>query len=206
MLTNVRIRWISRCAATMVAFALAPCGCTSEKSPAKSPAKAASDGSEKTLVVAVSTDIPPYAFNEATAGLEIDILHDALPEYQLRFIQLPYDGLQTAIQDKKADISAGVHPTNDGGLYSKGFVSFANFAITKQAAMQKVESIADLKGHVVLTWEDADMELGSQFKELFGPDGSERNGYVPVADQTEQVRRFWEADNQVIVIDGSIFS
>jgi len=145
----------------MVALAIELAGCQPEKSPdvspppGKTPTEVPSDD-RRELVVAISIDIPPYVMNQTTSGLEIDVLHEALPEYKLRFLQMSYAELQTAIQDDKSDVSAGVHRTDDGGIYSRGFVSFANYAITKKSATQKIDNIADLQGHVVLTWEDAD--------------------------------------------------
>lgn len=159
------------------------------------------------LIVAISPDLPPYVLKNATGGLEVDMLRQALPNYTLEFIQMPYAELQTAIPTKRADISVGVqHFKDDGVFYSDEFITFENVAITKKAAGLKIDSIADLANHKVLTWQDAYLELGPEFKSLFSPDSPNRKNYVEIGDQREQVRMFWRASDDVIVIDRHIFN
>jgi polar amino acid transport system substrate-binding protein len=157
------------------------------------------------LLVAISLDIPPFVMNKAASGLEVDIIRQALDDYSLRFIQLPYEELQTAVQQKRVDVSVGVQPDNDGVHYSKKFIGFVNYAISKKAEGFRIDSVADLRNHRVLTWENAYLELGSEFETMFSPQSSQRKNYIEVADQKEQVRKFWDGKGLVIVIDQSIF-
>ena len=39
---------------------------------------------------------------------------------------------------------------------------------------------------------------------MFSPGSAERKSYIELADQREQVRRFWQGEGNVIVIDRSI--
>jgi len=157
------------------------------------------------LLVAISLDIPPFVMNKAARGLEVDIIRQALDDYSLRFIQLPYEKLQTAVQQKRVDVSVGVQPYDDDVYYSADFISFVNYAISKKAEGFRIDSVADLRDHPVLTWEDAYMELGSEFEAMFSPESSQRKNYIEVPDQKDQVRKFWEGKGLVIVIDQSIF-
>ena len=50
------------------------------------------------------------------------------------------------------------------------------------------------------------MELGDEFASLFAPGAPYRADDIEVANQEDQVRRFWQWDNLVIVIDRSIFA
>ena len=59
----------------------------------------------ETLTVSISLDIPPYVIKSASEGLEVDIVRGALSGQQLSFVQMSYADLQTAIQQKKADVS-----------------------------------------------------------------------------------------------------
>ena len=161
---------------------------------------------EPTLEVAISPDLPPYIFEGATSGLEVDILQSTLPGYALNFVQMPYAALQTAVPKGRARVSVGVqHFENDGVFYSDNFITFQNAAITKKSAGLTIDQIADLAGHEVLTWQDAYRELGPEFEKLFSPDSPQRGNYIEIADQEEQVRRFWESDAAVVVIDVIIF-
>lgn len=157
------------------------------------------------LVVAISPDIPPYVMEEASRGLELEIVRSALPDHRLTFLQLPYEELQSAIVDGRADVSVGVQQADDGVYYSDDFITFANVAISRAADHLTIERIADLAGHRVLTWQNADLELGAEFEELFSPQSDERGNYIEVANQADQVRSFWEDAGDVVVIDRSIF-
>jgi len=157
------------------------------------------------LRVSISLDIPPYVMKNATSGLEVDIMRLALGSNRLQFTQLPYQELQTAIPKQLADVSVGVQADKSGVFYSVDFITFANYAISKKADGLKIDSVADLRGHQVLTWENAYLELGKEFEAQYAPQSSERKNYLEVADQKEQVRKFWEGKNNIIVIDFSIF-
>jgi polar amino acid transport system substrate-binding protein len=174
-----------------------------KKGSAKKPPR---DGPKQELVVAISPDIPPYVMEKATSGLQIDLIRRAMPDYELEFIQMPYGRLQEAIAKKKADVAVGVQPEDGGGHYSKNFITFANFAISKRADKLKIRKVADLNGYDVLAWQDAYRELGSDFERMFSPGGTDRENYREYADQKEQVRRFWKSDGKVAVIDRAIFS
>jgi len=159
------------------------------------------------LTVAISTDLPPYVMKKATDGIVVNIVQHALPDHILHFVQMPWGELQTAVPSKRADVAAGVQQFNDEGVfYSDDFVTFANVAITKKAAGLKIDSVADLANHEVLAWQDAYLVLGPEFKGLFSPDSPQRKNYVEVGDQREQVRMFWHAKNDIIVIDRNVFS
>jgi len=164
------------------------------------------DGPKKKLVVAISPDIPPYVMKKATTGLEVDLVRNALPGYDLEFTQMPYEGLQTAVSKKKAEVSVGVQQEEDGGFYSKNFITFANFAISKRAQKFKIRSVGDLAEHDVLAWQDAYRELGPDFEKMFAPGGTDRKNYTEFASQREQVQKFWKSKRAVIVIDRAIFS
>jgi len=157
------------------------------------------------LTVAVSLDIPPYVMDKATSGVEVEIMRKSLPGYQLSWVQMDYDALETAVSAKKADVAMSVQTEQPGVFYSKEYVGFVNFAITKASDHLSIVTVADLKGHPVLTWDNAWTELGDAFKQQYAPGSAERGNYVEVADQEQQVREFWEGDGKVIVIDRSIF-
>jgi polar amino acid transport system substrate-binding protein len=157
------------------------------------------------VTAAISLDIPPYVMENATKGLEVDIVRRALADHSLRFVQMPYGDLETAVQKGLADVSIAVRQSDQGVSYSDDFIAFENYAISKKRDSLKIDSIADLGDHQVLTWQGADLELGDTFRNLFSADAPKRANYVEVANQEDQVRLFWERDGSVAVIDRSIF-
>jgi polar amino acid transport system substrate-binding protein len=160
---------------------------------------------DKPLIVAVSLDIPPYVMEHATKGAEVDLIRRALPDYTLKLIQLDYSALEPAVSDKKADVAMSVREHKEGEFYSSDYIGFVNSAISKKADKLKIANVTDLKGHPILTWQDAWTELGDAFKAQYAPGSAERTHYIEVANQAEQVRGFWEGNGKVIVIDRSIF-
>jgi len=157
------------------------------------------------FTVAVSLDIPPYVMNHASRGVEVYLMHRALPNYKMKWLQMDYQSLESAVSDKKADIAMSVQTRQPNVFYSADYIGFANFAISKKADGLKIEHVAHLQGHPVLTWEDARNELGDEFSNQYAPGSTQRTNYVEVADQAEQVRQFWKGTGKVIVIDRSIF-
>jgi len=157
------------------------------------------------LTVAVSLDIPPYVMANATRGFEVDFMRGALSNYSLKWLQMDYLALESAVSEKKADVAMSVQGNKANTFYSVDYVGFINFAITRKSDNLRIGCVADLKGHPVLTWENAWTELGNEFKQQYAPGSAERPNYIEVADQSQQVRQFWDKAGNIIVIDRSIF-
>ena len=143
--------------------------------------------------------------DHANRGVEVYIMHMGLPNYKMKWVQMDYQSLETAVSDGKADIAMSVRTQKPNVFYSADYIGFANFAISKKADNLTIEHVADLQGHPILTWQDAWTELGDEFKNQYAPGSAQRTNYIEVANQEEQVRRFWHGTGKVIVIDRSIF-
>lgn len=160
---------------------------------------------EGELTLAISPDIPPYVIDGASSGLEIDIVRRALPGRTLRFVQMPYGEIETAVQDGRTDAAVSVHRREDGVFYSNDYIAFANFAISRASDELTIRRVGDLKGRPVLTWQGAWSELGPAFEAMFAPSAPQHADCFEFANQEDQVRTFWNRDGSVAVIDGSIF-
>jgi len=121
------------------------------------------------LTAAISPDIPPYVIDGAKAGIEVDIVRAALPGYDIRFAQMPYDDIQSAIAGKGADIEVSVRRENDGTFHSDDFITFLNVAVSRKSAGLKIDKVADLAGKRVVSWQGARLELGPEFQALCEP-------------------------------------
>ncbi|MCA9017439.1 MAG: amino acid ABC transporter, partial [Planctomycetaceae bacterium] len=121
-------------AAYLMLLAVLLTACGQEKTPTPPPPDANPEvdiipepnaGSEKPqLTVAISVDIAPYVMKNGTTGIEVDIATQALPGYQLNFIQMPYEKLQSAVAEDQADVALGVQKFKDveGIFYSDHFI------------------------------------------------------------------------------------
>ncbi len=157
------------------------------------------------LTVAVSLDIPPYVMDKAASGFEVDFMRRALAGRNLNWLQMDYRALETAVSEKKADVAMSVQGAQPNTFYSEDYVGFVNFAISKKSDKLRIATVADMKGRAVFTWENAWTELGEDFEVQYGPGSVGRSNYIEVADQSQQVRRFWEKPGSIVVIDRSIF-
>jgi polar amino acid transport system substrate-binding protein len=160
------------------------------------------------LVMAFQLDTPPYVMDEAKAGIEVDIVREALrlQDYTFTTCQMPYGQLADAIATKGVDAAAAVIKREDGTYYSENYVTFKNVAITMKSSGIAIGTIADLKGKSIVSWEDAYEDLGPEFQKLFSPEVKDpyRKKYREIADQKNQVEMFWQKEAEVIVIDESV--
>lgn len=162
----------------------------------------------KELVIAFSTDAPPYDMDGGKAGIEIDIVRAALKPSGYTFIaqQMPYGKLADAVRKHGVDAAATVTTEDNGTFYSDNYITFQNVAFTKKAAGLTIDTIADLKGKSIVAWQNAYEDLGPEFKALFAPQVREpyHSKYREIGDQKQQVEMFWKGEAEVIVIDESV--
>ncbi|MFA0810583.1 substrate-binding periplasmic protein [Microbulbifer epialgicus] len=157
------------------------------------------------LKVAIAGDAPPYVINNATSGLEVDIVREALPGYSLEFVQMGFAETAPALEQGKVQAAVNVMKKNDGLFYSDKMISFANYAITKASDKMKVGSIADLAGKKVITWQGAPMDLGPEFEKMYGPNGTQRQNIVQAPTAPDLVAQFWKMKDVVAVVDMELF-
>jgi polar amino acid transport system substrate-binding protein len=115
------------------------------------------------FTVAVSLDIPPYVMDRANRGVAVYLTHRVLLNFRMKWVQMDYDALESAVSEKKADIAMSVPTEKSNLFYSSDYIGFANFAISKKADNLMIEHFADLQGHTVLAWQDAWTEVGDEF-------------------------------------------
>ncbi len=168
-----------------------------------------SNASADELKIGITYDIPPYIMNEGTAGLEIDILREGLKSYGYTFTteQHSYKELETAVTKLGLDAAAGVRYLDDGTFYSDNFITFENYAISKQKADMEIATVEDLVGLNIVTWQNAHRDLGDDFAKYFSPNIKTDyiKKYHEEPDQREQVKMFWLGGADVIIIDKAIF-
>lgn len=166
--------------------------------------------SAASLTIAFSYDIPPFIMENGTRGLEIDIVREALKRSGHTFttVQCSYRRLQIAVLQMNVDAAAAVRELKDGTYYSDNFIAFKNYAISKKRSGFTIESIPDLKGKTIYTWQNAYRDLGDEFKSIFSPNATLPPGtnYYEIPVQKKQVELFWMGrGDSVIIIDEAIF-
>ncbi len=167
------------------------------------PAKALSEGTP--LKVAIAGDAPPYVIDGASGGLEVDIVRQALPGYDVEFVQMGFAQTAPALEQGKVQAAVNVMKKNDHLFYSGNMISFSNYAIAKASDEMKVSRIADLKGKKVITWQGAPMDLGMEFEKMFGPNGTQRQNLILAPTARDLVAQFWKMKGVVAVVDMALF-
>ena len=165
----------------------------------------ASATGKRPLTVAISTDMPPYVMQRANDGLAVAVLRAALPDRTLRFVQVPYQEVETTVGDGRADAAAIVQSGLKGVFYSNSFITFMDSTFSKKSDGLSIRAVGDLAGKPVLTWQGAWRELGPEFEALFRPGGPQRADLEEFIDQKDQVDAFWARKRAVAVIDRNIF-
>ncbi|WP_444921475.1 substrate-binding periplasmic protein [Microbulbifer sp. CnH-101-G] len=160
----------------------------------------------KELKVAISEDAPPYVMDHAKSGLEIEVISQSLSGYSIAFAQMGWGEIQGAIDRGIADAEANVHEASKNLFYSKDYIAFINYAISKKKDNITINSVSDLAGHPIITWQGAHRDLGPEFQALFSPGSPTSHNYIELQSSQEQVEKFWQEEGAIIVIDISIFS
>lgn len=168
-------------------------------------AQAIAQSGDTPLKVAIAGDAPPYIINNASSGLEVDIVREALPGYSLKFMQMGFAKTAPALEQGEVQAAVNVMKKNDGLFYSDNIISFANYAITKASDKMKIESIADLAGKKIITWQGAPVDLGPEFEKMYGPNGTQRQNIIQVPTAPDLVAQFWKMKDVVVVVDMELF-
>lgn len=160
------------------------------------------------LTIGFGMDKPPFVFGQEKRGLEIDIVREALQYKGHTFTirHLSNNRLQCALLTMEdIDGVATVRATDDSLFYSKNFITFENFAISKKKVGIVLHKVSDLKGLHFAIWQNAWRDLGPEFEALYSPDSPDREGYHEVSSQEGQNEMFWKERVAVIIVDKTIF-
>jgi len=160
------------------------------------------------LTVAFSFAKPPYVFAEKledtydTRGIELEIMTKALAfkGHSFKPLYTTYERLNGELQSGHVDAAATVRPELDNIFYSKEFVYFHNFAITRKNALP-MKAMGDLVGRSLVAWQGATKDLGPAFAAA----SKQASVYKEIPDQQRQVKLFLKERVNTIIIDGSIF-
>jgi len=161
------------------------------------------------LRIAHGQDKPPFVFGQDQRGLEIDIMREALAYkgHSIEVVHASNKRLQVALQTMGVDGVATVRKSDDSNFYSDDYITFENYAISRESENLKLDKVSDLKGHSIVAWQNAYRDLGPEFEATFNPDVKEpylRN-YMELASQRSQNAMFWLRRAEVIVVDRTIF-
>ena len=160
---------------------------------------------DKQLTAAISYDGATYVVDNASSGLEVDIVRAALPDHDVVFRQMAFNATRAALENGSVDMAVTVQAVDDGLFYSTEYIAFLNDAISRKSDGFHIDSVRDLVGHKLITWQGAYEELGPQFEALFAPGMPNHADYSEGRDPETITRDFWAGEGLVAVLDITLF-
>lgn len=167
--------------------------------------------SAKELTVGFGQNRSPFVIDKSGKGLEIDVFREALAHKGHTLTVEHFSNKRLAVVLEKIpriDAVAAVQAKpGDKFHYVPKYMVYDNFAISRKKDKLKIKTIADLKGHSIVTWQNAYRDLGPEYNQLFNPKGNEayKLRYQELVSQRTQNITFWRNGAQVIIIDKTIF-
>lgn len=122
--------------------------------------------SEKTIRVATRHFLPPYVYENATSGIEIDLIKAVFDEsiFDVEFVQLPRIRMISAFEDKQLDGILTQNVTaSDVGCATKWYIEHQNVALTVADRHLTVNTLDDLSHFAVISFSGATRYLGAPF-------------------------------------------
>ncbi|WP_426415389.1 substrate-binding periplasmic protein [Aestuariirhabdus sp. LZHN29] len=159
--------------------------------------------------IAIGESLPPYVLGEQDAGLEVDIIREALAlkGHQVRFYYSPNLRIPRLIESGRVDGVAvnrayDVSRALNRKLYpSDTTLTYQNFAITRIDSGREILSVDDLLEPRVMAFHGAKDYMGDRFAEM----AARNPEYKENADQAIQPKMLMAGRIDVVVADLRIF-
>jgi len=155
------------------------------------------------VVVAVSLTKPPYVIEKQKAGIEYDIVREALAYKGHRMIPkfMPQRRILHEYQRGMVDGVFSVRPF-DGlkGFVSDSTISYQNFAVTLDTQEFEISSLSDLTGKTIIAFQNAKHFLGPEFVAAMDRAAS----YMEARDQFSQAKMLFTERAEVAIGDKAI--
>ncbi|MCA9731571.1 transporter substrate-binding domain-containing protein [candidate division KSB1 bacterium] len=156
----------------------------------------------KELVIAFPANLPPWTLEKKDAGIIIEIVRKSfeIQGYSVKTRFLSLKELNQAILSG-IDAHAQVESSNLKGYYSSEVSYFQTSLISLKPHRFKITTIDDLKDRKIIAFQNASLLFGEAFHNM----AQHNPFYEELADQEEQVVRFYNGQTEFILIDKNIF-
>jgi len=148
---------------------------------------------------------PPFVIEEGAKGIQLDLVREALAfeGYKVKFVHIPFGRSVMSLQNNNYD---GIVTVMQGLNYpsillSNPYVRYQNVAVSLLDRNFQINSIHDLPGKSVYTFQRARKHLGEEFEKVV----SRSSGYREIAEQEAQVADLFYRKAEVIILDINIF-
>ncbi|NEX62006.1 substrate-binding periplasmic protein [Noviherbaspirillum galbum] len=151
--------------------------------------------------------LPPYVIQETNSGFELDIIKAALAVkgHTLKPTYASFLALPKLLKEKQADAAQRGNPDlkeADGFFYAaEPTVIYQDNAITLKKNNLKVDSLADLKGKSIVTFQGANQFLGPEFAAAVKGNPN----YAENGNERRKLQMLYSGSAQVYAGDVNIF-
>lgn len=163
----------------------------------------ASSGMAEPLRIGFGTHKPPYVFENEARGLEYEIVAAAVRAagFTLEAHYAPMERLHLALRRGELD---GITTTNPHSgieaFYSAPYIRYHNLAVALSSRDYRIDSIADLAGYSISTFQRARFLLGPEFQAM----AAANPRYREEAQQINRNRLLYSGRVEVVVGDPRI--
>lgn len=154
--------------------------------------------------VAIGLSLQPYVIREKNAGIEYDIIREALAEegYRMVPVYVPFMRVTASFRQGEVDAAATMQDNAQVKAYfSDPHVIYRNYAISMARNHYRIDSIEDLGNYSIDAFQNAKVFLGPRFAAA----ATRSKHYGEHADQSEQNRMLYVGRAEVVVADINIF-
>lgn len=159
----------------------------------------------KEIKVAVGLALPPYIIQEKNAGMEIDVVAQALADsgHTLKPVYVPMARVPVAMEDGSVDAAMTINEASGiKAAFSDSHITYQNFAISLSKNGYKVEKVEDLGKYSIAAFQNATMYLGDKYKAM----AAANKRYNELADQAKQNKMLYTGRADFVVGDRNIFN
>jgi polar amino acid transport system substrate-binding protein len=160
----------------------------------------------KEIRVAVGQSLSPYIIQEKNAGVELEIVAQALANsgYAMKPVYMPFGRIPQTMRRGDVDAAMTLTENVDVGkaYFSDSHIFYQNVAISLHKNGYKIDSAQDLGAHSIVAFQNAAQYLGDKFRAM--AEGNKR--YGEYAQQVQQNMMLYAGRVDVVVADRNIFN
>jgi len=160
--------------------------------------------SAETVKVAFGMSKAPFVIDETKTGIEVSLVEEAFKRagYTIEKNFVSNKRMIPELQEKKVDVAVSIQKDRKEFFYSDAFISYDNYAVAKKKRHFKIDTMANLKGKTLVSWQNAPLDLNNKEFDSMLAAGAFQLSQQPK--QEQQVKLFLMDRFELIIIDKTI--
>ncbi|WP_262691831.1 substrate-binding periplasmic protein [Kordiimonas aestuarii] len=159
--------------------------------------------SSPTLRIATRNFLPPYIYEDAKTGIEVDLVNAVFKDtgFDIEYVQLPRIRMISSFEDHQLDGILTQNVTaSDTGCATSSYIEHQNVGLTVKSRHLELQSFEELRNYAVISFSGATRYLGEDFRNAVR--GAKR--YTESGDQGTHISLLYKGRFDVAVGDNWI--